>query len=125
MLNPNDSINVENLISEFKIVFINEFNEYIASEVNRIENINGNYLLSFGSDFSSSINIKQNSIIINFLKERNLEDCYVGNVFGGFKTNLVGILNAFTTDEKQEIQEKLINVIKEYNNKIISSNPKL
>lgn len=124
MLNPNDSINVENLISEFKIVFINEFNEYITSEINNIENINENYLLSFGNDFSSSINIKQNSIIMNFLKKRNLEDCYVGNILGGFKTTLVGILTAFTTDEKQEIQEKLINVIKEYN-KIISSNSKL
>ncbi|KMQ62047.1 hypothetical protein ACM40_06960 [Chryseobacterium sp. BLS98] len=122
MQNPN-KINLENLIGEFTVVFKKEFEQYITVEVNEIKNMDKNHLISFGNDFSASLNIKQNSIIADFLKTRNLEDHYVGNFWGGFATTLVGILIAFTTVEKQEIQEKLIEAINDHNDKKSSPKP--
>ncbi|MCX8531571.1 hypothetical protein [Chryseobacterium luquanense] len=115
MQNLEQHLDYQKILESFKLYFEKNFENYINLETDEIQKLKNSILLSFG-DYTSKLISECKKIIFNFLNQNNIIDNEIITATG-LIAPLSTLLEASVIQEKQKIQQKLIDEIKNYNNK--------
>ncbi|MEZ7526879.1 hypothetical protein [Cloacibacterium normanense] len=110
-----NQLNYEEISTEFKNYFLNNYRNFIDEQIKEVKN--SKFLINV-SDYTSETIDEPHRIVTNFLKEKNIKNHRITNLYKTFEFEFDFYLLMLTFDERRKMDIELYEEIWRHNQKL-------